>query len=80
MSWTNNCISHPLRRRLLPETDARLLPQLIDRTVSVHCANNCIARRRQAMHPAGDVIVHDVPDVAAIAMPMDSGMLAQLWL
>ena len=67
-----------LARRLLSEAAQSLLPQLVDGSGPVHCPNDEIGRGRQAMNPARGVIVHDIPELAAVSVPMDDGVLAKL--
>src|SRR5262245_2775079 len=55
-------------------------PELIDRSYPVHRRNDHVGRWRQPVHAAGCMILNDVPDASAIAVPTNRGVTAKLWL
>jgi hypothetical protein len=67
-----------LARRFLCKNGSDLLPDLVNRSHAVHRSHDHVAGGRQAVHAAGRVILHDVPNAAPIPMSVHRGVVAKL--
>jgi hypothetical protein len=80
MQLTQQAHYVPLRRRIITETLDGFLPELVNAKPSIHKTYHVVNNRGEAIKLPSGLILQNIPELSAIMMAMNPGMLLKAGL
>ncbi len=68
-----------LAGRFITETAVSLFPEIMNSTRAIHQADDAISHRGEAEVSSRCMVLHDIPQLAPVNMPVHFALAAQAW-